>query len=657
MKEIRLQDLVLTNFKGMNFRLNAAGADIDVYGANATGKTTLADAFAWLLFDKDSLGRSDFEIKNLDSQGEAEHGLEHGVEAELTIDGRVITLKKVYHEVWTKKRGSAQAEYSGNTTDYWVNGVPVQKKDYVSTIAEIVGEESIFRLLTTPTAFPALHWKDGRAILMKVCGDVSDADVIASDPSLAPLTEIIGQRTLDDHKKVVTGRKTEINRELDKIPVRIDEVTRALPDISGLYRKEIEAVITNLDGSVADAKLRLQGIDSGVRIAELSKELQGLRHDIGELENKHYAAGMKRVAELNSRINEITGATQAEERKKATLKADIIDKQAKVGALETQLQALRDKFTSINDETFTDTTTDTCPACGQALPSDRVEEARTKALAQFNQSKAERLMEVETKGKELRAIYDRIKNEIEELHNTLMDLETEYGQDQLLTGLIAERDELKAEAEDYSQLPKRAEMLERIAVIEKQIEDARAGVSQDKEKVRQEIDGFNARLTDAKTNLDKFRQRDQGEARIKELKAQEKLLAAEFERLEKELFLIESFIKAKVSMLTEKINSLFQIARFKLFDVQVNGGIAECCEITVNGIPYNGGLNNAARINAGLDVCRTLSRHYGLVAPVFVDNAESVCELINMDAQVIRLVVSEQDKVLRVETARKRIAA
>jgi hypothetical protein len=656
MKEIRLQDLTLINFKGMNFKLIAVGANTDVYGANATGKTTLADAFSWLLFDKDSLGRSGFEIKNIDAQGEAEHGLEHSVEVVILVDGATITLKKTYHEVWTKKRGSAKAEYTGNTTDYWIDGVPVQKKEYVATIAEIVGEESIFRLLTTPTAFPALHWKDGRAILMKVCGDVSDADVIASDPALAPLTDILGHRTLDDHKKVVTARRTEINKQLPTIPVRIDEVKKGLPDVTGLNQKQLLEKIEELDKEIGNAKLRLQGIDNGAGIAGLSKELQGLIHDISGLENNYYREGLKHVTDMNARINELQSGKDDAARRVKAFKDELTTKKDRLNFLEKTMETLRQKWEEVDRLEFKNTVEDTCPTCGQTLPTDRVMEAYDKALAAFNQDKASQLDCIQTEGKGYKTEAIQLTALIMDLNAKLMEIQA-VGDDDQTAMLIAERDILKARAEDYSQIPGRAEKLERKATLEVLIEKARAGLTQDRTLVQKEIADLIAQMNDLKEKANRFSRIEQGEARIKDLKAQEKLLAAEFERLEKELFLIESFIKTKVSMLTEKINGLFQIARFKLFDVQVNGGIAECCEITVNGIPYNGGLNNAARINAGLDVCRTLSRHYGLVAPVFVDNAESVCELISMDAQVIRLVVSEKDAALRVETAQKRKAA
>src|SRR5690606_571202 len=146
-------------------------------------------------------------------------------------------------------------------------------------------------------------------------------------------------------------------------------------------------------------------------------------------------------------------------------------------------------------------------------------------------------------------------------------------------------------------------------------------------------------------NFDIIRQQN---ARIEELREQEKVLAVEFERLERELFLLDEFTRAKVDLLENRINSKFRLARFKLFKEQLNGGLEETCEVMVEGVPYNS-LNNAARHNVGLDIIATLSEHYGIAAPIFLDNAESITRPLETPGQQIRLIVSANDKTLRVE--------
>ncbi len=284
---MKLITLKLQNFKGIrNFTLDAQGRDISVFGDNATGKTTLADAFMWLLFDKDSANRKDFEIKTLGPDGKPEHGLDHSVEAVLELeDGSHLALKKVFKEKWTKKRGSAKAEFTGHTVDHFIDVVPVQKKEYDARIADIIDEET-FKLLTNPKYFNEhLHWQKRRQILLEVCGDVSDAEVIASDKALARLPEILGDRSLEDHRKVIAARRAEINKELDRIPVRIDEAARALPDLAGLDRAVLEKKLKELQEQKQAKEKEKIRLESGGEIAEKRKALAELDAGLQELKN------------------------------------------------------------------------------------------------------------------------------------------------------------------------------------------------------------------------------------------------------------------------------------------------------------------------------------------------------------------------------------
>lgn len=650
MKSITLLRLTLHNFKGFSFSFAPEGRDADIWGRNATGKTTIADSFSWLLFDKDSLGRSDFEIKNINATGGTEHGLDHSVEGELSVNGIAITLKKVYREIWTKKRGSPQAVYTGNTTDYFIDGVPCQKKEYVARVAELAGDESIFRLLTTPSAFPALHWQKQRALLLEICGDLSDADVIDADSKLAPLLEILGKRSIDDHRKVIAARRAEINKELERIPVRIDECARSMPDVEALNVKQLRGEMKETEIKLNDAKLRLAGIDTGGAIAELSRKLQTVAADIAARERHHYDNAMKSAARIAAKIDEVRSQVETQKRD-ATEAAQLADYEAKrLAVMDSDLARLREKWAAVYEMEFQDTTQDTCPACGQALPAERVADAREKALAEFHRQRAENLTGIEASGKALAEERRRCRERMEKLQGQAVATVMEVPD---LEKLIAEREALRKSAEEYASIPGYAALIAARDELQEKIQAEKDGTQTGREGLRDEIATLETQLSVLHSEVLKFTQRSQAEDRIEQLKTEEKKLAEEFERLEKELYLTEQFVRTKVKLLTEKINSRFQVARFILFETQVNGALAECCQIAVNGVPYNSNLNSGARINAGLDVCRTLMHHYGLMVPVFVDNAETVCDLIQLDTQMLRLIVSENDTKLRVETSKR----
>jgi len=655
MKEIKLIELHLKDFKGGTLSYIPDGDNSNVFGDNATGKTRLMDAFNWLLFGKDSLGRSDFEIKTLEKDGTAVTGIEHSVEGLLSFsDSKMfptIRLKRIYKEIWTKKRGQAKETYTGNTTKYYIDGVPTKtKKEFTDRVAEIAGDEATFWLLTSPTVFPGLHWEKQRKLLMDICGDVPDESVIASDTALDPLRDILTDRTLEDHRKVIKARKTELNKAIGEIPTRIDEVHRGMPDVSGLDLGKIESDHTNTEEALADLNLKKQGIDTGGDIAGLSKELAIVCADMQKIVSDHSKAHNETMTSLNTVISGTKNKLNESNNELRGLEENIVLSEKAVERIEKDLEGIRAEWKRVNALEFQDTTETACAACGQDLPADKVEDARTVAKASFNKKKADDIKSIDATGHERKAEKENHLKKIEANKETCEAVL--YGLD-VITGTLEqlERDieALATKEEAYNTMPAYADLKGKEATIEVKIATAKAGVSGDTESLQEEIDKLEETLKLLKEGRDSFDKRTSGEIRITELKGEEKTLATEFEKIEAELFLTEQFIKTKVEMLNEKINSNFEITRFKLFNTLVDGGVVDCCEITVDGVPFNSGLNSAAQTNAGLDVCKTLMGHYGLKAPVFVDNAESVSELVDMDTQVIRLVVSEPDKKLRIE--------
>jgi hypothetical protein len=650
-KTIRLLRLELRDFQGGTFVFEPQGKDSNVYGRNTSGKTRLVSAFTWLLFGKDALGRADFAIKNLNSDGEEEHNLEHTVEATLEVDSIVRTLKKVYQEKWTRKRGNAKAEFTGHEVKYFIDGVPMKEKEYMAQVSDIAGGEDTFRLLTSPTVFPNLHWTKQRALLLEVCGDLSDSDVIESNPKLSKLLGILGKRSIEDHRKVIASQKAEINKELEKIPIRIDECRRSMPEISGLNQKELDKEVKGLETQIADLKLKLRGVDTGGVMAELTKKLAVINADLQKMEGAHYSEVMQKVRKLDSQISEMSALVFFDDTRSKFISNSIVGNLKRSDGIEKELIALREKWALVDAEAFKDTTAAICPACGQSLPADRVHEAYEKALAAFNLDKATRLTDIGKRGTAYKEEKERLLLEIaqdEKERDTLLQALPVMKAE--IEKLTIERDVLKKKIEDYTEIPGHTNLIMTKAETEDRIKEEQKGRVVDTDAERKQITEIEEILTDRKTDLNKFTQRANGEKRIDDLKAEEKKLATEFEKLEEELYLCDEFIKTKVNLLTENINSHFEFTRFKLFEVLINQGIQPTCEIMVNGVGFNSGLNSAARTQSGLDIIRTLQQHYGLSAPVFVDNRESVTDLPQMNCQVISLIVSEADKKLRVET-------
>lgn len=649
---MKLLKLKLRNFKGIkSLELVANGQDLRIYGDNATGKTTVYDAFLWLLFDKDSQNRSDFAIKTLDKNGNPIHHLDHEVEGVFEVDGETIELKKVYREKWTKKRGSATEEFSGHETDHFINGVPVKKNEYTQKVAEIAPEAQ-FKLLTSPTYFnEQMHWQDRRKVLLEVCGDVADEDVIKANGDLAKLPQILGKHSLDDHKKIITSRRSEINKELDRIPIRIDEVHQGLPDISAIGDpKAIDADLAKLAKAKAEKEAELADLLSGSNQGKVRQQIAEIEAQMLNIEMASRREVSKKVDAIEGKIKDCRDTIRDVQYKLSTKITALESSRKTVGAIEKRIVDLRARWHEVNGQELELCIDESCPICGQDLPPEKVQEARDKSIADFNEKKAKELEAINAEGKAKKVELEKTISEIKSLESEIEELKANLATlGEKSAALNAELAKVSATFEDYKDQDDYKKLVAEKEKLQKALDGDQEGIEPEKQRIQGELATLKQAeeaLLEAKSRLALY---EQGQKRIEELEHQQQALATEFEKLEQELYLIELFIRTKVDLLTERINSKFKLARFKLFEEQVNGGIAEVCEVTYNGVPYSGGLNNAMRINIGLDIINTLAEHYGFAPPVFIDNAEAVTDLIPVEGQLISLIVSEKDKTLRVE--------
>ncbi|MGG4036093.1 hypothetical protein ABEV74_20595, partial [Paenibacillus cisolokensis] len=455
------------------------------------------------------------------------------------------------------------------------------------------------------------------------------------------------------HRKMLAARRSEINKELDKIPVRIDEAQRAMPDVAMLNADALDQQITSIKEQVEAKQAELIRIQSGGEIAVKEKRLREIEGELLTIKNDAQAAALQAISAkrqaaeaLTRRADDLVFESQRIERR-------ISENTTRIEAKKAEADRLRAEWRAAKAETFEGThTQNTCPACGQQLPAERIAEAHRKALEAFNMSKASRLEEINRQGKATKDEIEQLVLETEELAGKLEAIHAD------LEIARREADAAKQELEraaaggpDVENHPEYAAKLQEKAAVEREILGLRSSVQGTLETLRAELAKLRTELELLERDKAKIDQVEAGKRRIAELKQQEKVLAAEFEGLERQLWLTEEFIRTKVTLLESKINSKFRYARFKLFEQQINGGLEETCETLYNGVPYSSGLNRAAQINVGLDIINTLSQHYGFVAPIFIDNAEAVTELAETAGQQIRLIVSKGDKQLRIERA------
>ncbi len=645
-KNIRLAELHLSNFKGVkSFTLETGGESAKVYGDNATGKTTLFDAFMWLLFDKDSQNKKDFEIKTLSKDNKAVSGIDHEVSAVLLIDGKSVELKKVYSEKWTKKRGSAKQVFSGHTTDYYVNDVPVKKKEFAEKVNEIISED-IFKLITSPSYFnEQMKWQDRLNVLMEIGGAVTDDDVIKQDSSLSKLQSILDERSLDEQKKILAEKRKKITKNLDQYPVRIDEINRSIDDVSDLDHEQLKEELKALESSLMalEEKARSIKADAG---ADLKKRMLQLEGELQQIKNEHDSENFQVVNEKKEAYYKAKNSLSQIKHNLDSLKTKKDHLTSFLSQTDKERLELREEWSKKNEETFEDHQTD-CPTCGQALPEEKIQ----AAIEKFNLQKSESLERIADKGKQLGIEYDNKQNELYEVEEQIQKLNLEERfKASNLEKLKENMEQAEASIAPLSDNPLYLAKIEELEKINNEIQSDEQETSGAVQLINEQIKEKKQEMKLVLNDLLCIDKAKQALKRIEELKEEERKMADEYSEVEKQTFLIEEFIRTKMNLMQERINNAFKFARFKLFEEQVNGGLTETCETLYEGVPYSKGLNNAARINVGLDIINTLNEHYGISAPIFVDNSEAVTNLIDVNAQVISLIVSKQDKELRVIT-------
>ena len=640
-----IQQLTLKHFKGItDLELTLDGRNAWIYGANATGKTTIYDAFLWLLFGKDSQGKTAFAVKTLDADGNTDSGLEHSVEGMFAMaDGSTLTLTKTLREKWTKKRGQTKREFTGHETSYSVDGVPSKQKEFDARVQDIMDEET-FRLLTSPTYFPEqLHWQDRRRILLDMCGDITDEDVIKAHPKLADLQEILGKHTAEEAKKIIRDKMRRTNSELEQIPIRIDEASNMLVEVD-TDAESVQDAIKEAEAKVAELQEALQSVSNAAAKSDIKRQMNELSADMAEKKSAYENRTNEQLESRKVKLHEYETQLRELGRKQEALLSEAGYCQGQADEYKKKVQELRDTWAEAKASKDVDVETD-CPACGQSLPADAVDAAVAKAMeqqAQHLQAIMDRGKECAAKQKEFEA---KAKQANAELSKVVGDIESAQ-QSLKLAQSGLEKDKLRIDTfsstEDWAVYVKRRDELQAQLDSESTDDARKLELQADIEEAKEQLETHVRKRRCLESNA-------QADLRIQQLKAQEKSLAQTYETLQRELFLVEEFVKSKVRMLTDSINGEFELARFQLFRENINGGIEEVCEVLVDGVPYSAGLNNAAKIQVGLDIIRRLAEQYDAKAPIFVDNRESVTEIPVMCCQVISLVVSPNDAELRLE--------
>ena len=641
MKDIKLISLELNNFKcHRHLKLDFNGKNATILGDNATGKTSVYDSLMWVLFSKDSQGNGEknIEVKPLDESGNViDHDALTAVDVVFQVDGEELALRRTYREVWSTKRGSSEATFDGHTSEYFVNSVPIKKNGFQDKVNELVDEDT-FRLLTNTSYFPAqISWQDRRAILFKVAGVMDDQQIMASNAAFAPLVESMGKLSLEDYKKKLLAEKRQFVGAKTEIPARISECQKTIEDIQGLDFAGAQAEVEALTAKKEDISAQIVAIEHSNEADKKALEIREAQLELSTLESENRAyrtsqsSGLLNVQNLKMDLSDL--------RKQLDRKRhEIANEKSYIDGLSKNIADYRDRWISVNGETFTG---GSCPTCGQNLPAAQFQTAKDK----FEANKQKRLADILQTANSYKESKTQAEDRLIRQQEEIQKLEAAIQQkEQAIAAAEASLVEI-VDMADYAQ--RKGAIQARIDKLNADLFEIHHSVSDLKMRLRQEMSELSGQIGVKMGIISSQNLLEYSRKRVEELREDARSAAECLEAIEKMLFLMDEYSRYKTRFVEDSINGMFRIARFRLFREQANGGIEDRCDVVYDGIPYIS-VNNGMKINLGIDIINTLSMAYGVRVPLFVDNAESVTQLEKCGSQIIRLVVSENDKELRV---------
>jgi DNA repair exonuclease SbcCD ATPase subunit len=616
---MKILTLELDNFKGIKkYCLKTGGEDVIVRGKNGIGKTTLADAWFWLLTGSNLDGQSKYNIIELDDGTIPINHQNAVVTAQIQIGSKTISLRKTYRQKWTKKRGQAEAEFSGHTTDHRWDGIDVSAKEYQRRLDDLC-PAAIIRSLTDVHHFCGrLRPDDRRQELISLAGEINMLSICEQYDDLKELPDLIGDHTIVDFEKRLKSQRKESQKSLKEIPIEINSKREEIADIDGLDETEIRGNIAALDEKISDIKNEIIALGTGSRIIELKKERAELEAGLLDLQTRE----RRRVSEL--------------EKERDGLIVQIAQCKSKSDLLSRDLKYIDEKIIENieRDKSLIDAWKrmkaggQTCHTCGQDIPQHMIEKS---------------LKEIADEGRQVAADLDALNEKKVEIEGKIKAMAEEAAGFKRQAYALAE----KIDADPVQTKDARA-ILDKISEINASIKEQENDIEPQKTRLEQDLGNFTREIEVEQAKLSSIRSAEKTRERIADKEAMLKGAAIEYEECERQLYMLELYGRKRSEYIEETVSQKFEITHWKLFQDQVNEGTREICEAVYSGVPYSD-LNTGARIQIGLDVIKTLSRHHKIKMPVFIDNSESVTDwLVDIDNQLIKLVAAANVNSLEV---------
>lgn len=653
MRKIFVKSLSLVNFKGVReLDLQFVDGENMIGGSNGTGKTTVFDAFTWLMFGKDSTGRSDsnFNIKTLDDAGKPIYHLDHSVVAVMCVDGTDVKLERKYVEVWQKQSGTTDMFLKNHKTEFFVNDVKcATKKEYDAEVNEIINE-SVYKMITNPWYFPQLSADNQKSMLIDMAGEVSDEDVAATNKNFAKFLEDLNGKPMEKMAKEIQAKKRACNEILDRIPSQIETAENVMPEaedwdaIDAEIKNKLKE-IEDIDATIADkSKVNEKEYE---RKASIQNQIGDAKLELANVKNEIRANASQARNVVIQELNNIQLQIQGNDNMIKSTNRLIENQEKEIESKEINVKALREEYKKVfasmiefEDGQFI------CPTCKRPYDAADIEAKKKELTENFNTDKADKLKKIQEKGKALNAA-------LEEMKQTLATYKKELAkhEESVLT-LQKKKSEKEAEMPEPVDEANIIDTDQRVIDLQNKIVDLEnqlnVGIKViDVSELREQKRVANEALQGLYKRAAKKEQIERTRKEIEDLEkkqASNNQVLADCEQWER---LHIQFQKAKDEELLKRINGMFEVVSFSFLSTQLNGNEKLTCVCTVNGTPYPD-VNNAGKINAGLDIINAICKAKGVTAPIFVDNAESVNDILKTYSQKIMLYVTKDSTIRKI---------
>lgn len=660
----------LRNFKNVIYETFYPAQITEVCGTNATGKTTLFDAFTFCLYGKDSKGCANFGFKHRGKDGKVVHKAEYAVKLVFDVDGTERTFERVVTEKWSKD------VLKGHETAYYVDNIKCTMKDYNAAVAKIAIED-VLRMLTDVFYFTSLSADTKKAMLLRMAYGTSDseeadkmatAEVLAKMPTFAAFVDELNCITLREFNAKTQADINRIKAELNDIPLKIAAKQEAMPaeeDWEGLQAviDENKKAMEEIDKQIANESARVAGSEQ--KKNALKTELSNLTLELVKAENAvrtkvenderekrqavmdagaEYGAGLKEYNYYSDRVKVIKQQLEAD---KKVYDGGVAEIQAKIAELEEQANVLRAKFVEIRDNKYTYEPNELeCPTCHRPYDIEKLKEHKLAENVSVGRNimnvlipqLKETLAVAEKNYTEKKATVEKSIAECEEAMKLAREkIDAAYKKKEAIAFVPADVNALCKANPTYNDISAKIEAV-RMQINAWPAEPAESELKLEKKALGDKITALQMQLGQRNT-------RATIAAQIEQLEAKQRDLNAQLAELEKKHDTAKEFQKTKDRELLAKVNGLFTMVTWDFVTEQLNGNDRIACNCYIDGKPY-GECNHALQVNGGLDIINAISRSNDIYLPIFIDNAESVVDYIHTDSQMILLKVDENAKQL-----------